>query len=85
MVNYDDKFPRSKVGDFPEHVDNDGNKTVGWDYNRVGVAHYGMRADFRKDMATATNGSTVLGNMDQGAEYFYETWKICEDRKNNVQ
>jgi hypothetical protein len=85
MVNYDDKFPRSKVGDFPEHVDNDGNKTVGWDYNRVGVAHYGMLADFRKDMATATNGSTVLGNMDQGAEYFYETWKICEDRKNNVQ
>jgi hypothetical protein len=85
MVAYTDSFLISKVGDFPVHFDNDGNKTIGWDYNRVGVAHYGMLPDFRMDMATAPSGPTVVTNMNQGAEYFYETWKICEDRKNNVQ
>jgi Membrane dipeptidase (Peptidase family M19) len=73
-------FPISKVGSFPV----DSNGKVGWDYNKVGVVHYGMLADFRKDMATAPNGPTVIANMNKGAEYFYETWKICEDRKNKV-
>ena len=85
MVKYTDSFPISQVKGFPVHIDEDGKTTVGWDYNRVGVAHYGMLPDFRMDMATAPSGPTVVANMNQGAEYFYETWKICEDRKNNVQ
>ena len=71
-VQYDSSFPMSMLG------------TMSWDYNIVGVAHYGMLADFRKDMATAPDGPTVISNMNQEAEYFFETWKICEDRKNKV-
>jgi hypothetical protein len=72
-VQYDpESFPISMLG------------KMSWNYNTVGVAHYGMLADFRKDMATAPNGPGVISNMNQGAEYFFETWKICEDRKNKV-
>src|SRR5258708_5790215 len=85
MVNYTDNFLISRVGGFPVHTDEDNKTTVGWDYNRVGVAHYGMLPDFRMDMATAPSGQAVIDTMNQGAEYFYETWKICEDRKSNVQ
>jgi microsomal dipeptidase-like Zn-dependent dipeptidase len=59
--------------------------TKSWDYNTLGVVHYGMLADFRKDMATAPDGPAVISNMNQGAEYFYQTWKICEDRRNKVK
>ncbi|HEV2398766.1 MAG TPA: membrane dipeptidase [Candidatus Sulfotelmatobacter sp.] len=69
-VTYDDSFPMS------------GN----WNYNNVGVAHYGMIPDFLldvKDSPTEQSGH-ILHNLSQGAEYFYQTWKICEKQKSQV-
>jgi hypothetical protein len=59
-----------------------------WDYNVVGVAHYGMLPDFLADLttypgsATMPPGKAVFDNMVQGAEYFYQEWKICEGKSN---
>ena len=59
-----------------------------WDYDSDGVAHYGMFAEFLHDAATYPNngrlGKEVISNLMGGAEYFYQTWKICEARKNSV-
>jgi hypothetical protein len=49
-----------------------------WDYNKVGVAHYGMLPDFLQDVASQIGGCAVVGNMNDGAQYFYETWRIAE-------
>jgi hypothetical protein len=55
-----------------------GNKS--WDYNTAGVAHYGMLADFLQDVQRnyGTNGGAVYDNVMSGADYFLQTWKICE-------
>lgn len=59
-----------------------------WDYDSEGVAHYGMFAEFLNDVLTYPGdgklGSKVVSNLMSGAEYFYQTWKICETQKNNV-
>jgi len=62
-VHYDATFPASQLLD---HV---------WDYNRDGVAHYGMLADFLVDVqAEPRYGKSTYAALDQGAEYFYQTW-----------
>ncbi len=48
-----------------------GTKT--WDYNCDGFAHYGMLADVIRALPPDTTAK-----LKTGAEYFYETWKICE-------
>jgi len=55
-----------------------------WDYNKEGVAHYGMLADFIQDVralpaiGTAPNGAFVVdNNLMNGADYFYQTWAIA--------
>jgi hypothetical protein len=76
-----------------------GNQT--WDYNSVGVAHYGMLPDFLQDVSTLQgltltqavslpgstvgsfigkfpDGSAVVSQMNSGAQYFYQTWRIAE-------
>jgi len=73
---------------FPES----GLGTQMWDYNSKGVAHYGMLADFLADLSTypgdkstaSMKGSDLINNLMQGADYFYQTWKICEAQKANV-
>jgi microsomal dipeptidase-like Zn-dependent dipeptidase len=63
-----------------------------WDYNSEGVAHYGMLADFLEDVSTypgdkstaSMKGSDLINSFMQGADYFYQTWKICEAQKANV-
>jgi microsomal dipeptidase-like Zn-dependent dipeptidase len=74
-VKYDDSFPISKLG------------SQTWNYNLVGVAHYGMLADFLQDVKSSpTDKDGVLDkNLMGGAEYFYQTWKICEAQKVNVK
>ncbi len=63
--------------------------TKSWDYNVVGVAHFGMLPDFLRDVQTFPPPNPNLGkivnvNVRQGAEYFYRMWKKCEDQKGNV-
>jgi len=73
-VKYDASFPKSRLG------------THEWDYNSDGVAHYGMLADFLKDARTAPGGIDVIdNNLMLGADYFYQTWKRCEEQKANVK
>ncbi len=80
-VRYDDAFPRSTLG------------TQWWNYNKDGVAHYGMLTDFLKDVRTAPasgpgalNGADLVDNhLMFGADYFVQTWKKCEELKTKVQ
>ena len=73
-VRYTSAFPASK----------DGDKT--WDYNRDGVAHYGMLWDFLVDVRSLPGGAaTVDNNLMYGADYFYHTWKIAETQAAGVR
>jgi hypothetical protein len=67
-----------------------------WDYNTVGVAHYGMLADFIEDVKLLPNqapnlpysmdGMTLVNyNLMNGAQYFLDTWKLCEQKASQVQ
>ena len=57
-------------------ISTEGNAT--WNYNNVGVAHYGMLPDFLQDVASLSGGCAIVGSMNSGAQYFYETWRIAE-------
>jgi microsomal dipeptidase-like Zn-dependent dipeptidase len=78
--HYSDAFPMSSAG------------TKTWNYDRDGVAHYGMLTDFLVDVRTApTSGpGTMSGaqlvddNLMLGADYFLEMWKRCEQLKTQV-
>jgi microsomal dipeptidase-like Zn-dependent dipeptidase len=60
-----------------------GSKT--WDYNRDGVAHYGMLWDFLKDAETAPNGKHYMDYyLNQSADYFWHTWQKAEAQRLNV-
>lgn len=83
-LRYDDEFPRSRLG------------VKVWDYNKDGVAHYGMLPDFLKDARTAPaatsapgntagTGAAIVENVMFGADFFLQTWKQCEAQKTNVQ
>jgi len=72
-VQYSDSFPKSSLG------------TAWWDYNHVGVAHYGMLPDFLQDARTAAGGPEVVdGNLMFGADYFLQTWKKCEAQRGSI-
>jgi hypothetical protein len=73
-VQYNNSFPASK----------DGNKT--WDYNRDGVAHYGMLWDFLQDVRTLPGGAAIVDqNVMNGADYFAATWRIAEAKSASVR
>jgi hypothetical protein len=73
-VHYSDSFPKSSLG------------TQCWDYNRDGVAHYGMFPDYLEDARTLPNGKKVVDEgLMYGADYFLHTWKKCESVKTRVQ
>ncbi len=68
-VVYTRDFPASRSG------------THTWDYNRDGVAHYGMLWDFLQDVRTLPGGADMVDkHFMYGADYFYQTWKIVEAR-----
>jgi microsomal dipeptidase-like Zn-dependent dipeptidase len=64
-----------------------------WDYNIDGVAHYGMFADFVKDVRTApasaalaTTGKDLVDNyLLRSADYFFRMWQRIEAQKANVR
>jgi microsomal dipeptidase-like Zn-dependent dipeptidase len=60
----------------------EGNQS--WDYNVVGVAHYGMLPDFLQDVASLPGGCATVTNMQNGAQYFYETWRIAEGNTSAI-
>ena len=60
----------------------DGNKT--WDFNSEGVAHYGMLADFVQYLRLNLNRAMVDNNFMYGADYFYHTWQIAEQRSQCI-
>jgi microsomal dipeptidase-like Zn-dependent dipeptidase len=77
------------------------SRTVGksWNYNTEGVAHYGMLADFVKDVRTApSNGYMAAGSVPLGvvgaelvdshlfrsANYFWQMWERIEARKASI-
>jgi microsomal dipeptidase-like Zn-dependent dipeptidase len=87
-IKYDASFPIST------------SITKSWDYNTEGVAHYGMLADFVRDVKNApSNGYMAAGGVPLGvvgaelvdhhlmrsADYFWRMWERIEARKVNVQ
>ena len=73
-VAYDASFPKSRLG------------TKEWDYNRDGVAHYGMLADFVRDMRTAPGATDVVDPYFYGAaEVFSDMWLTAERQKAQVR
>jgi microsomal dipeptidase-like Zn-dependent dipeptidase len=73
-VRYTRDFPASR----------DGRKT--WDYNRDGVAHYGMLWDFLQDVRSLPGGAVMVdNNFMYGADYFYRTWQTAESRAASVR
>jgi hypothetical protein len=88
-VVYDATFPKSGTS----------GSVKTWDYNSEGVAHYGMLADFIKDVRTAPSNGYVGANGQQlgvagpdlvdnhlmrSADYFWHTWQQAEAMKGNV-
>lgn len=71
-IKYSSAFPRSMEG------------TKTWDYNRDGVAHYGMLPDFLEDVKSLPGGADVVATFNTGADYFYRTWKITESKSAMV-
>jgi len=73
---------------FPTVRSSTGGKT--WDYNLEGVAHYGMLADFVKDVRTAPanqgfNGADLVDNhLMRSADYFWHMWQKIEAQKVRV-
>jgi microsomal dipeptidase-like Zn-dependent dipeptidase len=80
-VQYSNSLPMSSLG----------NKT--WDYNVEGVAHYGMLWDFLVAVSSIPSSPPTLkvsgadlinNNLMNGAQYFYDTWHIAEQRSAMV-
>jgi microsomal dipeptidase-like Zn-dependent dipeptidase len=72
-VAYDASFPKSMTG---------GKQ---WDYNTEGVAHYGLLADFVRDMRTGPGGNTVVDDhFYNAAEIFADMWGHAEAQKTAV-
>ncbi len=63
-----------------------------WDYQKEGVAHYGMMKDFVQDVRTAPSSATksipgtqlVDDNLARSADYFWHMWERCEAQKAYV-
>lgn len=72
-VVYDANYPMSALGSHR------------WDYNRDGVAHYGMISDYLKDMASIPGSGGLLDSLMNGADYFMDCWVKAEAQKTKVQ
>lgn len=85
------KFPHAFVSDgssvqygsaFPPSTD----ETKTWNYNVDGVAHYGMLWDFLQDARTLPGGTDMVDNhFMSGADYFFHTWQIAEEKSASVK
>ena len=75
---------------FPTSPGVTGNRL--WNYQTDGVAHYGMFAEFVKDVSVATNpafgmtGPDLVDNhLMRSADYFFRMWSKIEAQRNNVR
>lgn len=69
---------------FQPHTDPGSPKQ--WRLNVDGVAHYGMLADFVKDMRNAPNGAAIVdGPLMSGAEAFASMWEKAEKQRTSVR
>lgn len=64
-------FPKSKTG----------NKE--WDYTKEGVAHYGLMADFLRDVKQRS--LQTYENLMNSAEHFARMWEKAEKQKTTVK
>lgn len=65
-------FPMSQTGDKK------------WDYGKEGVAHYGMLADYLRDMSSMGLGGIYLkSNIMKNAEMFAQMWEKAEKQSKN--
>jgi microsomal dipeptidase-like Zn-dependent dipeptidase len=79
-VNGMERLPRASEGlnsdafykSFPKCTT--GNRT--WDYTKEGVAHYGLMADFIKDVKE--RNVNVYNKIMGSAEYFAQMWEKCD-------
>lgn len=79
-VNGMERLPRASQGlnsdafykDFPKCTT--GNRT--WDYTKEGVAHYGLMADFMKDVKE--RNINIYNKIMSSAEYFAQMWEKCD-------
>ena len=86
-VNGMERLPRASQGlnsnefysDFPKCTT--GNRT--WDYTTEGVAHYGLMADYIKDIKN--RNITVYNNLMKSTEYFAQMWEKCERRRAYIR
>jgi hypothetical protein len=69
---YNSSFVMSETGDMK------------WDYCRDGVAHYGMLADFLKDIYGMNQGAYLRTNIMQNAEMFAQMWEKAVKNSTNV-
>lgn len=57
-----------------------GNRT--WDYTAEGVSHYGLMADFLRDVKN--RNTQVHENLMSSAEYFARMWEKCDERSRVI-
>ena len=73
--------------DIPDNMEDDFQKCITgnrqWDYTREGVAHYGLMADFIRDVRK--RNVSVQQRLMDSAEYFAKMWEKCNTSKVNVQ
>ncbi|MBS1683504.1 MAG: membrane dipeptidase [Bacteroidetes bacterium] len=72
-VLYDNAFTRCKTG----------NRT--WDINTVGMAHYGLLADYVRSWPFAGMSTREMKGFMSSAEYFVQMWEKCEGRKGSLK
>jgi microsomal dipeptidase-like Zn-dependent dipeptidase len=55
-----------------------------WDYNKEGLAHYGLIPDIFQDMKGQGMTTREFTAMFLGAEYFAQMWEKCEIQKTKI-
>lgn len=51
-----------------------------FDYNKDGLAHYGLIPDFLRDVANVLDGEDRLTALFRSAERFIHMWELCESK-----
>jgi microsomal dipeptidase-like Zn-dependent dipeptidase len=77
------KMPRPGTRDLRYGKNFPKSKTLAkeWDYKVDGVAHYGMFADFLRDVEMESDGKAVIAELWYSAEKFARMWERCEAQK----
>ena len=71
-ITYNTRFPMCQTG----------NRK--WDYNTEGVAHYGLMADFLKDVQSS-GGEQAIEHLNRSSEFFAQMWEKCERTARTIR